>query len=189
MRPTSFSQNNIFDLYPRQWFLQYIKKIPSVQDFCYANAGSTIHTCLQKHYEGNNSLEELKVIFNKLWVDSYKLDKSKIAGKKDSYWLMVIEGINKKLDVTSCELKLFWPDVVGQLDVVDTGNHTIADWKSSTRSAINEEDYIAELEADLNLSPEEISLQKQEAKYNGTEYLDWLILLQEEEEEDEVAIN
>ena len=146
MRPTSFSQNNMFSNYPRQWYLQYIKKIPSFQDFCYANAGSTIHKCLQLHYEDKKSLEELKLIFNKLWTDSYKLDKSKIANKKDSYWLMVIEGINKKLDITSTELKIFYPDVVGYLDVVDTKNHTIADWKSSTRSAINEEEYKKQLQ-------------------------------------------
>jgi len=146
MRPTSFSQNNMFSNYPRQWYLQYIKKIPSFQDFCYANAGSTIHKCLQLHYEDKKSLEELKLIFNKLWTDSYKLDKSKIANKKDSYWLMVIEGINKKLDITSTELKIFYPDVVGYLDVVDTKNHTIADWKSSTRSEINEEEYKKQLQ-------------------------------------------
>ena len=145
MRPTSFSQNSMFSKFPRQWYFQYIKKIPIFQDMCYANAGSAIHKCLQIYYEQKKSLDEIKTLFNTIWLN-YKLDKSKIANKKDSYWLMIVEGINKKINFTSCEMKIFYPDVVGYLDVIDTQNETIYDWKSSTRSEENEKDYTKQMQ-------------------------------------------
>ncbi len=64
-RITSFSQNNVFDSCPRQWYYSYIKKIPAISDMCYAHAGSAIHKVLQRWYNGEEkNLETLKETFN-----------------------------------------------------------------------------------------------------------------------------
>jgi len=146
MRPTSFSQNWMFQTCQRQWYNQYILKIPVVSDFTYANAGSTIHKIIQKYYEGETDITKLKMDFNILW-ESYKLHQGILKMKVDAYWLMVLEAINLNKKFTSMEFKIFYPDVVAYLDGINTDEECseIADWKSSTRSQENEEQYTKQL--------------------------------------------
>jgi len=142
---SSFSQHNIFNGCPRQWYLQYIKKIPAIQDMCYAHAGSVIHKCLEMYYEGKiKDMDKLKELFNTQWKN-YKLGESKIKLKKDNYWLMIINGINLNKHITNTELKIYYPEVVGYIDAVDSDNDELTDWKSSTRSEINEHEYTQQL--------------------------------------------
>ena len=144
-RITSFSQNNVFDGCPRQWYYSYIKKIPAISDMCYANAGSAIHKCLQRWYNGEEkSIDTLKQTFNNFWK-SYKLDESKIKHKKDLYWLMILNGRDLELEITSTELKIMNSDAVAYLDIVNTKKDKIVDWKSSTRSKENEVEYKKQL--------------------------------------------
>ena len=70
---TSFSQNNMFDSCPRQWYFQYIKKIPYVSDMCYAHAGSVVHTILESHYTNKKPIEEW------LFARGYKFDQRSIS--------------------------------------------------------------------------------------------------------------
>lgn len=135
----------MFEHCSRWWYYSYLKKVPSIQDMCYAHAGSVIHNCLEKHYNNEITVQdELKSFFNREW-NKYKLDSTKLLYKKDEYWLMIINGINLNKKFTSTELKIFYPDIVGYLDVVNTETDEIADWKSSTRRRENEEEYTKQL--------------------------------------------
>jgi len=172
-KPTSFSQNTMFEKCQLCWYYKYIKKIPVIDDMCYANAGSVMHKILEKHYNNKEiSLENLKNEFELLWK-KYKLDESKIKLKKDEYWLMVINGINLKKDITSTELKIFYPDVVGYIDAVDTTEDELIDWKSSTRRPENEEEYTKQLKfysylyyRKFNRLPKKVTVYY--LKYNGS---------------------
>ena len=145
MWPTSFSQNGMFEKCHFGWYCKYVKKIPVVSDMSYAYAGNVLHKTLQTHYEGGFvSTEEMKEFFNKLW-EKKGLHTGILKLKKDNYLLMAINGINLNVSNTSTEMKIFFPDVVGYLDVVDTKNDVIVDWKSSTRHETNEEEYIKQL--------------------------------------------
>lgn len=143
--PTSFSQTNMYYKCPRCWVMQYIQKIPVISDMTYADAGNVLHKSLQNYYDGRfKNLQETKDFFNLHWKIK-KLDQSKIAMKKDEYWLMVVNGINLGKHVTTTEMKIFYPDAVAYLDGVNTNEDEILDWKSSTRRPENEEEYKQQL--------------------------------------------
>lgn len=128
---------------PCQWYLTYIKKLPVISDMSYAQAGGVIHKSIEYWYT-NNDKEKVKEKFNKLW-EKENLHKSILRGKKEQYWLMIINAIDLKLNLTSTELKIFYPDVVAYLDGVNTNDDILIDWKSSTRSEENEEEYKKQL--------------------------------------------
>jgi len=142
---SSFSQHSSFERCARMWFYEKILKIPTVDDMSYAHAGSTIHKVLEEYYKGNlKTLEEAKILFSKTW-DSYKLYDSMLRLKKDDYWLMCINGINLNVSCTSTELKIYYPDVIAYIDVVDTNNDLLIDWKSSTIRDENKKEYTQQL--------------------------------------------
>jgi len=144
MAITSFSQNKLFNKCNRWWFYSYIKKVPAIQDMCYAHAGKAIHSILEKYYNGETDLDILKVEFLRQWKH-YKLDISKIKSKNDAYWDMILNGIELKLTLTSTEMKIFFEDVVAYVDGLNTNDDEILDWKSSTRTKITDEEYIKQL--------------------------------------------
>ncbi len=139
---SSFSQHSTFEKCPRMWFFQKIKKIPVIQDFCYANGGKCVHNTLEQYYKGTfSNLEEAKIHFKEQWK-KFKLDiHHKFKFKLDEYWLMVINGVNLAVSVTDTELKIYFPDCIGYLDTVDKKNLVIRDWKSSTRTKEKDNEY------------------------------------------------
>lgn len=135
----------MFNTCPRSWYMKYVQKIPGVEDLTYAHRGNVVHHCLEEYYpDKTKPVKEVKQQFEREWKE-YKLDESFLKHKKDETWLMVLNGINLDLDVTSTELKIFFPDVVSYLDVVDSKNLRVFDWKSSTRHPRNEESYLFQL--------------------------------------------
>lgn len=139
--PTSFSQSSMFEKCPRCWYLTYIKKIPVVQDLMYANAGKVTHEVLQEYYDRKITvMDDIKEFFKRRWL-YYKLDETKLKFNESEYWLMVVEGINLNLQITSTELKIFFDDVVGYLDALNSSEDIVHDWKSSNRRQENEEEY------------------------------------------------
>jgi len=144
-KATSFSQNTLFENCPRTWYMKYIQKIPGIEDLVYAHRGNVVHHCLENYYPDKKMpIPELKQMFNKEWK-KFKLDESKLKNKKDETWLMILNGINLDLYVTSTELKIYFPDVVAYIDVVNSRDSIITDWKTSTRSYHNEEEYIKQV--------------------------------------------
>ncbi len=142
---SSFSQHSRFIICSRMWFYEKIKKIPVIQDMCYAHAGNVLHKTLEKYYNGElKSLEERKEFFNNEW-NNKKLDESKLRLKRDEYILMLMNGVNLNKIPTTNELKIYYPEVVAFLDGVDTNSNEIWDYKSSKRSAQNEEEYLQQL--------------------------------------------
>jgi len=131
----------MFETCKRWWFYSKVLRIPAVQDLTYAHAGTAIHNTLEKFYKGEiKAIPHLRAHFDMEWARN-NLGNSKISLKKEQYWLMVVEGINKDIKPTDLEMCLSFPEVIAYLDVVDTKNHIIADWKSSTRSPLNEVSY------------------------------------------------
>ena len=138
---SSFSQHDVFDKCKRWWYYLKVKEVPVISDFCYANAGSAVHKTLEKYYEKEiTDMEAVKEFFNNQW-NKYKLSESKIANKKDEYWIMILNGINLDEKFTSTELKIYYPDGLAYIDVVNSEEDKIGDWKSSTRREENEESY------------------------------------------------
>jgi len=145
-KPTSFSQNHVFEVCPREWYYQYVLKVPVVSgDTSYADAGTVVHKTLEIYYNTQDiELPDLKEEFNSLW-EKYKLDESLLRLKRDKYWLMVLEGINKNFVITSTELKIFYTDAIAYLDAVNTEKDEIVDWKTGTRSDESEDIYKKQL--------------------------------------------
>jgi hypothetical protein len=113
----------------------------------YANAGTVCHKILQYFYEelkDFNKLDILKERFDMLWK-KYTLQESVVKDKVNDYWKMVLEGINLRIDFTSCELKIYYDDYLGYLDIVNTNTHTVYDWKTSTVSEANKEEYLQQM--------------------------------------------
>ena len=142
---SSFSQHNTFDKCKRDWFYQKVLKIQVPQDMCYAHAGNVIHKCLELFYSKEiTDINQLKERFHTEWKRKY-LEESKIALKKDNYWLMIVNGVQLNKKITSTELKIYYPDCVGYIDAVNTEDDILLDWKSSTRSSVNESEYKQQL--------------------------------------------
>jgi superfamily II DNA or RNA helicase/CRISPR/Cas system-associated exonuclease Cas4 (RecB family) len=138
---SSFSQHNLFAMCPKTWYWSYILKIPQVSDMCYANGGTCIHKTLQKYYTDNKkNMEECKEVFGDNW-QKFHLDDTKLKLKRDEYWLMCVNGFKLNKTFTSTEFKIFFPEVVCYIDALNTNEHEIVDWKSSTRSEENEHEY------------------------------------------------
>lgn len=139
---SSFSQHWMFTNCKRWWYYSKIKKIVVVSDMCHADAGTVVHECLKLYYDDKTtSINSIKEEFEKKWKQK-KLDESKIKFKKDNYWVMVLDGIKLSKDITSTELKIYYPEVLAYLDGISTHLHEIYDWKtSSQRTEENENEY------------------------------------------------
>jgi superfamily II DNA or RNA helicase len=143
--PISHSSMEKFRACMRWWTLYKIKGIEVPSDMTYAHAGTVIHTVLEEYYnDTDKKIEDLKVLFNKEW-DKFKLSNSKVSDKKDLYWMMVLNSINKNIKATSTELKIFFEDAVGYIDFFNSNEKVYRDHKSSTRSAENERNYKKQL--------------------------------------------
>ncbi len=142
---SSFSQHNLFNTCPRSWYMSYIQKIPTFQDMCYANAGTAVHKALDRYYGSETpNIDETKKEFDYQW-SKLKLDTSMLRLKKDEYWLMVLNGTNYNVKLTSTEFSIFYPDVVCYIDGMNSNTDELLDWKTSTRSKENEEEYKLQL--------------------------------------------
>lgn len=141
---TSFSQSHKFSHWPRYWFYEKVLKVPAESDMCYAKAGSILHDALEKFYNKECDKEEGIKLINYKWGNQ-GLHNSKIRYKKQDYINMFINGIELDKHITSTEMKIYYPDVLGYLDGVNTRDDEIYDWKSSTRRPENEEEYVSQL--------------------------------------------
>lgn len=142
---SSFSQHEMFEGCKRQWYYTYVKKLPQISDMSYAHRGTIVHDILESWYNKKyKDIEEAKKNFLDKWA-KYKLDDTILKMKKDETWLMIINGINLNKQVTSTEMKIYYPEIIAYLDVVNSEDDEISDWKSSTRSEINEESYKKQL--------------------------------------------
>jgi len=144
LKQTSFSQNNMINACLKWWYYNYLVKLKTDSDMCYADAGNVVHKCLEISYTENKEISELKELFEFKWNDK-KLGESKISSKKDAYWLMILNGIEKKVNMTSAEFKIFYPDVVGYLDGINTTDDIIIDWKTSTRTEHTDKEYTLQM--------------------------------------------
>lgn len=142
---SSFSQHNLFHQCPRSWYYSAILKVQTEQDFKYANAGSSIHKVLDKFYSKQiTTIEQAKEDFEQQWK-RYNLDATDLKLEKDAYWNMILNGIMLKKELTSTEMKIFFPEIVAYIDGVDTASDELLDWKSSTRRPDNEIEYRLQL--------------------------------------------
>jgi len=141
---SSFSQHMMFSICPRSWYYSAILKIFVPSDMCHANAGTAVHKALDKYYKNGKVMEDAKQEFECQW-NKFKLDETKLRLRKDEYWLMCMNGIQLNKNITTTEMKIYYPELVAYLDGVDTTNNEIIDWKTSTRSEENQEEYRKQL--------------------------------------------
>jgi len=144
-KPTSFSQNMLFEKDPRTWYMKYIQHIPGIENLVYAHRGNVVHHVLEKYYPDKSmSDKQIKDSFEYEWK-FFNLQESTLKTHEDETWQMVCRGIALDLYVTSTELKIYYPDVVAYIDVVNSRDAIITDWKTSTRTNVNEKEYLKQV--------------------------------------------
>jgi superfamily II DNA or RNA helicase/CRISPR/Cas system-associated exonuclease Cas4 (RecB family) len=130
-----------------------INKIPgdTEVDNSYGAAGNAVHQTLEYYYKTLTeiptilALNELRPIFEEYW-DSYNIVNYKLD--KDLYWLCVINGIKLNLKHTHLEYEFGFQDPVnfiGYADIINTKDHWIGDWKTSTYKKSKVYDYKEQL--------------------------------------------
>ena len=150
----SFSQLNMWQHCPRQWYYSYVLRLPDKGDKSYALAGTIVHKMLERAFPKSLS-SVARVDFERLWLAD-NLDKSIIAHKKEDYWTMVLSGefAIKPFTKADPESKIYYPDFACVIDVLYTHNpdvlgrpaeFEIVDWKTSTRNQWNEKEYKQQL--------------------------------------------
>lgn len=145
MRQISFSQAILFWNCPKTWYYKYILDVPREENLEFAHRGNVVHKCLEEYYPNKIlSIEKIKDIFNEEW-HKFKLDDTFMFRRKDESWNMIKEGINLNLNITQTELEIVFPEVKGYIDIVNTNNHSIYDWKTSTISEHNKKEYLMQL--------------------------------------------
>jgi superfamily II DNA or RNA helicase/CRISPR/Cas system-associated exonuclease Cas4 (RecB family) len=116
-------------------------------DVSYGDAGTVVHKVLEYYFthlidtEFTLALNELKNHFNNLWEQA---NIQNVAIDKDEYWLSVINSLKLNLHPTHLEyeFKLSVPfEFIGYADVMNTDEHWIGDWKTSTYKAKKLETY------------------------------------------------
>jgi superfamily II DNA or RNA helicase/CRISPR/Cas system-associated exonuclease Cas4 (RecB family) len=100
----------------------------------YADAGTALHSTLEFFYDGvvngnPPSLAECQIKFSDEWKN--------IPLDKEKYWECVKVGIARKLKPTHTEYEFKFSEpfnYLGYADLMDTKNHHIVDWKTSSFS-------------------------------------------------------
>jgi len=109
-------------------------------DDSYGLAGNVVHDTLEYYFKNlldipmEHALSELKTHFDGKWDDC---ELTNPVLKKDLYWLCVINGVKLEMPTpTHLEYEFRFIEeglnFIGYADVMDTKNHIIGDWKTST---------------------------------------------------------
>lgn len=108
-------------------------------DDSYGLAGNVVHDALEYYFNHlleipqESALQELKTHFDVKWDDC---ELTNPVLKKDLYWLCVINGIKLGVKPTHTEYEFrFIEDglnFIGYADVMNTKEHWVGDWKTST---------------------------------------------------------
>jgi len=145
MRRLSHSQVNMWKGCRKQWEFNYLKKIPNKSDMSYAHRGNVVHDTIEYVYtnkiEGYQNIEE---IFYKFW-NKYNMDSTKLKDKKQESLQMVYNAKLLNVKLTDVEMKIYFEDFVGYLDGVNMESKFFCDWKTSTKGAWNETEYLEQL--------------------------------------------
>ena len=147
--------NSLVKVYQACPFRFYCKATEQEQDddvdVSYGNAGNVVHQCLEYYFKNLHDVDiplalvELKNHFNNLW-ESTKIENPGID--KDEYWLSIINAVKLNLHPTHLEyeFKLSTPfNFIGYADVMNTDEHWIGDWKTSTYKSKKLEAYKEQL--------------------------------------------
>ena len=135
--------------------MEKVAQIPVESDWSYAHAGNCVHPALEYYYtKGLTNLTDLRAFFDSKWAQ-YDLDNAYwlreyhsaelCAKMKEDFWKMVLNGIAMQVQMTTAEMRIYYPDTLAFIDVVDEKNHTIEDWKTSTRTAAKDREYTEQL--------------------------------------------
>lgn len=108
-------------------------------DVSYGLAGNVVHNTLEYYFNHltelpqEHAMQELKTHFDVMWDDCKIINPSI---KKDLYWLCVINGIKLNIKPTHLEyeFRIIEDDMnfIGYADVMNTEEHWVGDWKTST---------------------------------------------------------
>jgi len=122
-------------------------------DVSYGQAGNVVHHALEYYFKNlldiplDSALVELKNVFNEEW-EACELTNPVI--KKDLYWLCVINGIKLNVKATDLEHEFRIQEdginFIGYADIMNTKEHWIGDWKTSTYKKAKVEMYKSQLQ-------------------------------------------
>lgn len=108
-------------------------------DLSYGKAGNVVHHALEYYFNNLTEIEiefaliELKNVFEEEWEDCEIINP---YIDKDLYWVSVINGINLKISPTDLEYEFIVKEeginFIGYADVMNTKEHWIGDWKTTT---------------------------------------------------------
>jgi len=141
----SFNQEKQWSECRRRWFYRKVAKLPDSGDKSYAVAGSAVHDALEVYY----TLKHKRVGTYAEWEaaalakfhETWKKDPPRLGNQE--YIAMMYAGMKARdafgneLDLTSCELQIFFSDFLGFLDGYDSfyeedgRKGLIIDWKTS----------------------------------------------------------
>ena len=136
----SSSKIKIYKSCPFRFFCKETdQKQDTDTDISYGQAGNVVHHALEYYFKNlldipkEFALVELKNSFNEEWEDCNIINP---VIKKDLYWLSVINGINLNINPTHLEHEFRIVEdginFIGYADVMNTNEHWIGDWKTST---------------------------------------------------------
>ena len=120
-------------------------------DTSYGDAGNVVHHTMQYYYDNlyeidiNSALVELEQHFNVLWEQA-DIQNPKI--NQNLYWLSVINGVKLKLKATGVEREYNMTDpftAIAYVDIENTDENWIGDWKTSTYKSSKLKEYKEQL--------------------------------------------
>jgi superfamily II DNA or RNA helicase len=140
----SYSQLNCFLSCKRQYYHKYVLKLKEKdEETKWADFGKAMHEVLEEFYNKSNINWQDNILIK--WK-KYKLEERM---KFDVFKVCVINGLSLNFTPDKIEEKMFLrigeDQFVGYLDIVDTVNDIILDWKSSTFTKDKIKDYKEQL--------------------------------------------
>lgn len=134
---------------PFQIFCKITDQEKGQTDGFYGDAGNVVHRTIEYYYthlidiEFDLAIIELRKVFDADW-------EAEFTGTLDieTYWLCVIVAIKRDVKFTHLEYEFSFTDPVkftGYVDIMDTENHDIGDWKTSSYKSKKVEEYRQQL--------------------------------------------
>jgi len=120
-------------------------------DTSYADGGTAVHDSLEYYFKElsdipeESAIQETKAYFDVKWEEA-NIQNPKMS--KDTYWLCVINGIKLGVKPTDLEYQVDFTDPVtfiAFIDAMNTEEHWIGDWKTSTYKAAKVREYKEQL--------------------------------------------
>jgi len=150
----SYSLISLFKGCERQFYYSCIAKLKPT-DFVtdvYGIAGKLVHTFIEDYYTQYKNkeitLDEIRDKFDKIWENKNLHTKVGFFNtylKKEQYWNAIVNGLNKKYNITKFEELIEFNDVYkikGLIDAVVDNGDIIVDWKTNSSIDVRQKEQL-----------------------------------------------